>query len=99
MTKNQFDRICLNAVAQVRQRAPRDTGNLANHGVNFVWEDENTFVIYVDETQAPYMPYTNEPWKSPKWNGKKNPNEAWWQDAVKIIVEYLQNHYDGVIEK
>ena len=98
MTKQQFERLCMQAVQKVRECAPRDTGNLANNGVNYVWEDEKTFVIYVDEDVAPYMPFTNEPWISPKWNGKQNPNEAWWQDAVKIVVETIQRDYKGEVK-
>ena len=98
MTKQQFERLCMQAVQKVRERAPRDTGNLATNGVNYVWEDEKTFVIYVDEDVAPYMPFTNEPWISPKWNGKKNPNEAWWEDATKIVVEFLEREYKGEVK-
>lgn len=98
MTKQEFERLCMRAVQKVRERAPRDTGNLATNGVNYVWEDEKTFVIYVDEDVAPYMPFTNEPWVSPKWNGKKNPNEAWWEDATKIVVELIQREYKGEVK-
>ena len=91
MTRAEFDALCLECVQIIRDRCPRDTGNLANNGIQFVYEDENTFTIFVEDDQvAPYMPYTNEPWISPKWNGKKNPNEAWWQDAVKLVREYLE---------
>lgn len=99
MTKRQFERICMELVKEVRQRAPRDTGNLADNGVRFIWEDDETFTIYIDESVAPYMPYTNEPWTSPKWKGKKNPNESWWQDALKICLEQLQSSYGGELEK
>ena len=90
MTKSEFDKLCMDIVGQVRKRAPYDTGNLSTNGVRYMWKGKDTFVIYVDESIAPYMPYTNEPWISPRWHGKKNPNEAWWQDAIKIIVEYLE---------
>lgn len=95
MTKKEFDALCMECVKEVRDRCPRDTGNLEDLGIKFVWEDEDTFTIYVDENQAPYMPYTNEPWISPKWNGKKNPNEAWWQDATKLVVELLKSKLKG----
>ena len=98
MTRTQFERICLDLVAIIQERAPRDTGNLATNGIQFVWENENTFTIYVEESIAPYMPYTNEPWESPKWNGKKNPNEAWWQDAIQLCLEYFTNQLKGEIE-
>lgn len=98
MTKSEFDKICMEAVRQVRKRAPYDTGNLSNNGVRYEWTDKETFVIYVDENIAPYMPYTNEPWLSPRWNGKKNPNEQWWQDATKIVAEYLTKRLKGKIK-
>ena len=44
------------------------------------------------------MPYTNEPWVSPKWHGKKNPNEAWFQDAVEYIAEYIADQTNGDLE-
>ena len=95
MTKSEFDKLCMDIVWQVRKRAPYDTGKLSTNGVRYMWKGKNTFVIYVDESIAPYMPYTNEPWISPRWHGKKNPNEAWWQDAIKIIVEYLEKELNG----
>jgi hypothetical protein len=88
----------MDLVSIIRERCPRDTGNLADHGVKFIWEDKDTFTIYVDEGEAPYMPYTNEPWISPKWNGKKNPNEAWWQDAIRLCAEHLKQKYKGIEE-
>ena len=95
MTQSEFDRLCMDAVAEVRKRAPYDTGNLSTNGVRFYWKDDNTFIIYVDESIAPYMPYTNEPWLSPRWNGKKNKNEAWWQDATKIVAEFITKTLQG----
>lgn len=32
------------------------------------------------------MPYTNEPWISPKWHGKKNPNEGWFDRTADYIA-------------
>jgi hypothetical protein len=101
MTQNQFEKLCMNLVQWVRIRAPRDTGNLEDNGVRFEWIDDGTFVIYVDEKIAPYMKYTNENWdlfKAPL-HGKKNPNEAWWQDAIRICLEQIQSAYGGEIEK
>lgn len=40
---------------------------------------------YVGNEQAYYMPYTNERWISPRWKGKKNPNEDWWDNAIYDI--------------
>ena len=79
----------------VRKYTPVDTGTLKNDAINMEFNDDKTFTIYVDESIAPYMPYTNEPWKSDRWNGKKNPNEAWWQEVVLEIVEYIVENYNG----
>ena len=44
---------------------------------------------------APYMPYTNETWLSPRWNGKQNPNEGWWNDSIEFIVQYIGKRLGG----
>ena len=102
MTKHKFEELCLGAVKIVKETAPYDTGNLSNNAIKFEWIDDNTFSIYVDgdgkEGVAPYMPFTNEPWISPKWNGKKNPNEGWWQEAVEKVVEYILQRYKGQLK-
>lgn len=54
--------------------------------------------IYVDPAIAPYVPYTNEPWISPRWHGKKNPNEGWWQRFVEEFNTRLANKLHGVIK-
>lgn len=102
MTEQEFDRLCMRLVRVVRDRAPKDTGNLAYNGIRYEWRDKETFVIYVDGEPpnkgiAPYMPYTNEPWISKRWNGKPNPNQGWWQDAVQLCVDYILNEYKGEI--
>ena len=35
------------------------------------------------------MPFTNEVWKSPKWNGKKNPNQGWWNNAMEMVIAFI----------
>ena len=94
MTRQEFATLCMKAVRIVRERCPRDTGNLRSNGVNYAWDGDD-FIIYVDEEKAPYMPYTNEPWISPKWNGKKNPNEAWWKDATELVKEFIMQELNG----
>lgn len=47
---------------------------------------------------APYMPYTNEPWISPRWNGKQNPNEGWWNDAIEFIIQYMAKRLGGELQ-
>ena len=41
---------------------------------------------YAGNTQAYYMPYTNEKWISPKWRGAKNPNEHWFDEAIYDVA-------------
>ena len=98
MTKELFDKICNEAVYYVRFYAPIDTGNLRNNAVQFEYIGNDTCKIYVDEDIAPYMPYTNEPWLDPRWNGKKNPNEHWWQDTARDVSDILATELGGRVE-
>ena len=43
------------------------------------------------------MPFTNEEWISPRWNGKKNPNEHWWNNIVIVTMNELATKYRGAI--
>ena len=63
---------------KTRYKSGGSTGNMAFNSLRYQQEGDK-FVIYMDESIAPYVPYTNEPWISPRWHGKKNPNEGWWQ--------------------
>lgn len=47
------------------------------------------FHIYMDFDEAPYTPYTNEPWLSEKWHGKQNPNEGWWNEWCETFMQRL----------
>lgn len=103
MTRAKFRRFCNDFVKELRKIAPYDTGNLRKNAIRFVFEGE-TAKIYVDMDIAPYMPYTNEPWISPKWNKGnvqgppppgKNPNEAWWNNAIPTILSKLLPKYNG----
>ena len=98
MTKEEFDALCMECVAEVRKRCPRESGNLVDHGVKFIWLNDSTFQIYVEESEAPYMPFTNEPWVAERWHSKKNPNEAWWQDATRLVVELLKSKLKGKVK-
>lgn len=97
MNITTFMRFVNDFVAELRDLAPKDTGNLANNAIRFEYKG-NDAIIYVNQDIAYYMPYTNEPWISPKWNGKKNPNEAWWNKAVDEIVHKLAKKYKGRVE-
>lgn len=99
MTTNRFVKLCMDCYAMLIDSAPYDTGNLANNSIKIEFQDENTCKIYIDEAIAPYMPYTNEPWIAERWQGKKNPNENWFDYAVQDIVEFLASRTKGELKK
>lgn len=110
--KRIFEKVFLQAVNELRKKAPKDTGNLAYNSIKYRWVSDTKFEIYVDVgdttafTQgqkyqkgvAPYMPFTNEKWISPKWNGRKNPNENWWNNAIEFIIAFISNKLGGELK-
>ena len=82
-------------IDRLRNLAPKDTGNLAFNSITLVMTANNEITISVSLEQAPYMPYTNAPWLDDKWNGKKNPNEQWWNDAIVLILQELEQMTGG----
>ena len=82
---------------RLREFAPKDTGNLAFNSLVDVNLAEDKVQIYVNLEEAPYMPYTNEPWISPKWKGKNNPNEYWWNDAIVLILHEVAQVFGGTL--
>ena len=97
MTRSQFQRFCIDFYKSIHEYAPKDTRNLADNSIKVVWESDKVCKIYVDQKIAPYMPYTNEEWISPRWNGKKNPNEQWWNKIVIVTMNELATKYRGAI--
>ena len=55
--------------------------------------------LYVDERIAPYMPYTTQPWLSPRWKGHENPNEKWWDKSVLSVAQKLAKVFGGKVYK
>lgn len=99
MTAQEFESLCNEIVMLLKNNTPYDTGNLSNNGVRFEFTG-NECHIYVDEAIAPYMPFTNEEWISPRWNGKKNPNEAWWQTTVEdMLLPAIVGYTGGVLKR
>lgn len=97
LSNSKFRRVCENACRQLRGLAPYDTGNLALNAIRIEFPSPSVCLIYVDEAIAPYMPYTTRPWVSPRWNGRKNPNEGWWQAAGELIVENMAQELQGEV--
>lgn len=46
-------------------------------------------------TNIEYMPYTNEPWLSPKWKGRNNPNEGWFEESTEFMAQMIARHLGG----
>lgn len=87
----------LRAVAEVKRESPYRTGNLRIFGVSSRVANGRELDIYVNEEEAPYMKYTNEPWSKfkPPLRGKKNPNEGWWGRAARAAARSLARDLGG----
>lgn len=97
MNNIEFEKFVNEFVSKFKPLTPIDTGNLRS-SVKFVFTSPTRAVVYVDTKQAPYMPYTNEPWISPRWYGKKNPNEKWFDDAVEEALKKTVKTMKGKIK-
>lgn len=84
-------------VPNPKTRYITSTGNLADNAFKWWWEG-TTFHIEIDEDIAPYMVYTNAPWLSPRWHGKKNPNEGWWEHIYDYFAQRLADELGGEID-
>lgn len=76
---------------------PYRTGNLMFNALKYQITPTHV-IIYVDTKVAPYVPYTNEPWLSSYWEGKKNPNEGWWERYCEEFAERLARKLRGDIK-
>ena len=101
ITEAQIENVIQAAIEAGRPLIPKDTGNLRFNATILENEGRGHLVIYVsgdgENGIAPYAPFTNEPWLSPKWNGKKNPNEGWWDRFVEFVVNYIQMALGGEV--
>lgn len=95
LSNAKFRELCQKEVEWLRSFAPKDTGNLAYNAIKISFPAENVCEIYINESIAPYMKFTEYPWLSLKWNGKKNPNEGWFENAAKMIYYGLAEKLSG----
>lgn len=95
MTTQQFMALGNLLKEELKMRSPIDTGNLRYNSITMRMVSPDEIRIYIDEAIAPYMPFTNEPWISPRWNGKKNPNEHWFDNAAEYLVKFIADNYNG----
>lgn len=90
MTEQELFNVCIETVEELRQSIfiPWDSGNMASNALKYEIFN-GVFHIYMDLDEAPYTPYTNEPWLSEKWHGKQNPNEGWWNEWCETFMQRL----------
>ena len=86
------------AVASARVLIPIDTGNLRYNSFKIEPLGNMKWKVYIDEKVAPYAPYVNEKWISPKWNGKTNPNEGFWERVFEFIANQISSATNGQIK-
>lgn len=72
-------------------QCPKDTWNLALHGIRIVQVDGG-FHIAVGGEPAPYAVFTNE-----KWEHGTNPNEAWIERTIEMCLPYIKQIMSGTI--
>lgn len=107
MTDSEFRATCLAAFAEFVKLVPNSktrykkggsTGNMALNAAKIMFPTPDTCRIYIDESIAPYIPYTNEPWVAARWKGKKNPNEGWFERAADYIAKYISKKANGEVK-
>lgn len=74
------------AYQYLKSVSPYDSGNLRDNAIKIYRVGPRKYAIDVDGFIAPYAVYTNEKWISPKWRGKKNPNEKWIDMAAQHVA-------------
>lgn len=98
MTRQNIINAAITTVEDMRREyVPYDTGNMALNALQYRVEGRY-ITIYINTRVAPYVPYTNEPWLSPKWDGKKNPNEGWWDTFCNEFIERFNRKLRGTIK-
>lgn len=100
LEQSDIFRACIETAEELKQAVfvPYDTGNLCNNAIRYRIEGD-TFHLWVDENIAPYMVFTNEEWISPKWRGKANPNEGWWQEWCETFMRRLEMRLKGDLKE
>lgn len=100
VTRRKVEATLYEALTIVRNNGliPIDTGNLRYNAFKIARTGINSWRIYIDHAIAPYDIYVNGKWVSPKWNGKQNPNEGFWQEVCDFIVDYLHQKLGGELK-
>jgi len=81
--------------AILRIFAPKDSTNLAKNAIRVVQVAPSNYQIIIGGEIAPYAVYTNAEWISPKWRGKRNPNQNWVGRAIESAKPFLNQILSG----
>ena len=100
MTRREVINAVISTIEELRQSVfiPWDTGNMAVHGLEYEIIGDDLVHIHMNLAQAPYTPYTNEPWTAERWHGKQNPNEGWWNEWCDTFMKRLSAKLRGQLK-
>lgn len=87
-----------NPNTRYRKKPPKSKGNMATNGLGYR-EENDAFIVYIDLAKAPYFPFTEYPWTSPRKGGKKNPNEGWVERFQEEFARRFADKLGGKIER
>lgn len=86
-------------VMALKSVCPYRTGNLERNGIR-VKIDNGTMCVEIghdtSKVLGEYAVYTNEPWISPKWGGKQNPNQGWIERGIEKALPLIRQVYSGM---
>ena len=105
MTRGKIIDACIRTVEEMRRewvpnpytRYITSTGNMAFNALQYEVHG-NQFIIGIEDSKAPYAPYTEYPWISPMRRGKKNPNEGWWERFREELAHRLAAKLKGDVK-
>ena len=86
-------------VMALKSVCPYRTGNLERNGIRVKIDNGTMCVEIGHETSkllGEYAVYTNEPWISPKWGGKQNPNQGWIERGIEKALPLIKQVYQGM---
>lgn len=112
MNAKEFIQLGEECLQILKELAPFKTGNLRYNAIQMELPSEGKIIIYVDESIAPYMPYTNEVWRQKlikmgnfvprgvveRMRTWRNPNEGWFDKAARTIALYVAHKTGGSIK-
>lgn len=86
-------------VMALKSVCPYRTGNLERNGIRVKIDNGSMCVEIGHDTSkvlGEYAVYTNEPWISPKWGGKQNPNQGWIERGIEKALPLIRQVYSGM---